>query len=40
MPLDVPFVPRMYEFVARMLWIDSPMPPANLEMHAHDLSVS
>jgi hypothetical protein len=40
MPFDVPFVPQMYEFVARMLWIDRPMPPANLEMHAQFLSVS
>jgi hypothetical protein len=40
MPLEEPLVPRMYECVARMLWMDRPMPPANLEMHAHDLSVS
>ena len=26
--------------VARMLWIDSPMPPADLEIAAHSLSVS
>lgn len=26
--------------VARMLWIDSPMPPADLEIAAHSFSVS
>ena len=40
MPLDVPLEPRMYDLVARMLWIDSPMPPAYLEMLAQLLSVS
>ena len=40
MPLEVPLVPRMYELVARMLWMDRPMPPANLEMHAQFFSVS
>lgn len=40
MPLLEPFVPRMYESVARMLWMERPMPPAYLEMSAHCLSVS
>jgi hypothetical protein len=40
MPLLVPLVPRMYEPVARMLCMDRPMPPADLEMQAHSLSVS
>jgi hypothetical protein len=39
-PLDVPFEPRMYDLVARTLWIDKPIPPAYLEMDAHALSVS
>ena len=38
--MEVPLVPRMYEPVARMLWIDRPMPPADLEMAAHSFSVS
>jgi hypothetical protein len=40
MPLDVPLVPRMYDPVARMLCMLSPMPPADLEMVAHSLRVS
>ena len=40
MPFEAPLVPAMYESVARMLWIESPMPPAYLEMDAHVLSVS
>ena len=39
-PFDEPLVPRMWDLVARMLWMDSPMPPAYLEMHAHVFSVS
>jgi hypothetical protein len=39
-PLEVPLVPRMYDDVARMSWMDRPMPPADLEMHAHSLRVS
>lgn len=40
MPLEVPLVPRMYDPVERMLCMLSPMPPADLEMQAHSLSVS
>jgi hypothetical protein len=40
MPLEVPLEPRMYESRARMLWMETPMPPANLEMQAHCFSVS
>ena len=35
MPLELPFVPLMYEFAARTWWIDRPMPPACFEIWAH-----
>eukprot|EP00955_Chlamydomonas_euryale_P118130 366520-Chlamydomonas_euryale.AAC.6 len=40
MPLDDPFVPRMYDPVARMSWMFRPIPPADFEIVAHSLSVS
>ena len=39
-PLDVPPVPPMKLPLARTLWMDTPMPPAFLEMMAHFFSVS
>ena len=39
-PLECPFVPRMYEPVARMLDTEMPMPPALLDSRALRLSVS
>ena len=34
MPFEVPFEPRMYESVARMLCTDRPLPPAYFELQA------
>lgn len=35
MPFEDPFVPRMYELEARMLWHARPIPPAYLDITAH-----
>ena len=40
MPLEVPLVPLMYEDWDLMQWMESPMPPALLEMTAHSFRVS
>ena len=39
-PLETPPEPLMYEPLARMLVAERPMPPADLEIWAHSLSVS